>query len=174
MARLRDLKGLRYIHALLSAPGRELHVLELVGLLVGSASAGPTRDDGLKATRLEGSEAVLDPSAKESYRRRLAELAEDLEEARSWNDPERVARIEDEIDDLTTELERALGLGGRDRGMPSPAERARVSVTKAIKGAVRAISAECPGLGEHLAASLRTAGSAPTRLPGHEPPTWNF
>jgi hypothetical protein len=174
MARLRDLKGLRYIHALLSAPGRELHVLELVGLLVGSASAGPTRDDGLKATRLEGSEAVLDPSAKESYRRRLAELAEDLEEARSWNDPERVARIEDEIDDLTTELERALGLGGRDRGMPSPAERARVSVTKAIKGAVRAISAECPGLGEHLAASLHTGRFCTYAPPGHEPPTWNF
>ena len=59
-------------------------------------------------------------SAKESYRRRLAELAEDLEEARSWNDPERVARIEDEIDDLTTELERALGLGGRDRACLRP------------------------------------------------------
>jgi class 3 adenylate cyclase len=174
MARLRDLKGLRYIHALLSAPGREVHVLELAGLLVGSASTGPTRDDGLKTTRLEGSEAVLDPTAKESYRRRLAELAEDLEEARSWNDPERVARIEEEIDGLTTELERALGLGGRDRDMPSPAERARVSVTKAIKGAVRAISTECPGLGEHLGASLRTGRFCTYAPPGHEPPTWNL
>jgi hypothetical protein len=174
MARLRDLKGLRYIHALLSAPGREVHVLELAGLLVGSAPAGRTRDDGLTATRLEGSEAVLDPTAKESYRRRLAELAEDLEEARSWNDPERVARIEEEIDGLTTELERALGLGGRDRDMPSPAERARVSVTKAIKGAVRAISTECPGLGEHLAASLRTGRFCTYAPPGHEPPTWNL
>jgi class 3 adenylate cyclase len=174
MARLHDLKGLRYIHALLSAPGREVHVLELAGLLVGSAPAGPGRDDGLKVTRLEGSEAVLDPPAKESYRRRLGELAEDLEEARSWNDPERVARIEEEIDALTTELERALGLGGRDRGMPSQAERARVSVTKAIRGAVRAISMECPGLGEHLAASLRTGRFCTYAPPGHEPPTWDL
>ena len=174
MARLRDLKGLRYIHALLSTPGREVHVLELAGLLVGSTSAGAARDDGLKATRLEGSEPVLDPTAKEDYRRRLAELAEDLEEARSWNDPERVARIEEEIDVLTTELERALGLGGRNRDMPSPAERARVSVTKAIRGAVRAISMECPGLGEHLAASLRTGRFCTYAPPGHEPPTWNL
>lgn len=174
MARLRDLKGLRYIHALLSAPGRELHVLELAGLLAGGSPAGPARDDGLKATRLEGPEPVLDPTAKEAYRRRLAELAEDFEEARSWNDPERVALIEKEIDGLTTQLERALGLGGRDRDMASPAERARVSVTKAIRGAVRAISAECPDLGEHLAASLRTGRFCMYAPPGHEPPTWNL
>ena len=173
-ARLHDLKGLRYIHALLSAPGREVHVLELAGLLAESAPAGPGRDDGLTVTRVEGSEAVLDQTAKESYRRRLGELTEDLEEARSWNDPERVARIEDEIDALTTELERALGLGGRDRDMPSQAERARVSATKAIRGAVRAISMECPGLGEHLAASLRTGRFCTYAPPGHEPPTWNL
>ena len=85
-----------------------------------------------------------------------------------------MARIEEEIDGLTTELERALGLGGRDRDMTSPAERARVSVTKAIRGAVRAISMECPGLGEHLAASLRTGGFCAYAPPGHEPPTWNL
>jgi hypothetical protein len=49
-----------------------------------------------------------------------------------------------------------------------------VSVTKAIKGAVRAISAECPGLGEHLAASLHTGRFCTYAPPGHEPPTWNF
>jgi hypothetical protein len=174
MARLHDLKGLRYIHALLSAPGREVHVLELAGMPVGDAPLGVAEDDGLRATRLEGPEAVLDPTAKETYRGRLADLTEDLEEARSWNDPERVVRIEEEIDALTSELERALGLGGRDRNMPSPAERARVSVTKAIRGAVRAISSECPGVGEHLAASLHTGRFCSYAPPGHEPPGWTL
>ena len=174
MARLHDLKGLRYIHALLSAPGREVHVLELAGLPVGDATLDVARDDGLKATRLEGSEAVLDPTAKETYRRRLADLAEDLEEARSWNDPERVAQIEDEIDALN---DRAGARAGPRRSRPRHAfacRAARVSVTKAIKAAVRAISMECPSLGEHLAASLRTGRFCTYAPPGHEPPTWNL
>ena len=39
--------------------------------------------------------------------------------------------------------------------MPSPAERARVSVTKAIKAAVRAVAKDCPALGAHLEASIQ-------------------
>jgi hypothetical protein len=69
---------------------------------------------------------VLDGAAKAAYRRRLGELGDSLEEARDWNDPERAARIEAEIDAVTGELARAAGLGGRDRRLPSQAEaRAR-------------------------------------------------
>jgi hypothetical protein len=146
-------------------------VLELVGAQLGG-SGGDAREDRLHMTGDEVAEPVLDPQAKDAYRARLGELAEDLEEARSWNDPERVAKIEAQIEALTTELERALGLGGRDRGMPSPAERARVSVTKAIKAAVRTIGRECPHLGEHLAASIRTGRFCSYAPPGREPPTW--
>jgi hypothetical protein len=175
MARLHDLKGLRYIGLLLAAPGRDVHVLELAG-----AQSTETRSvdlagaEGLRPSRLEGTEAVLDQQAKDDFRRRLAELGEELEEARSWNDPERAAKIEAEIDALTSELERSLGLGGRDRGMPSPAERARVSVTKAIKAAVRAVSEDCPALGEHLATSIRTGRFCSYAPPGREPPVWDL
>ena len=103
---------------------------------------------------------LFDPKAKAAYRRRLRDLEEDLEEARSWGDPERAARAR-EMDALTEELLREAGLGGRDRALPSPAERARVSVTKAIRKAVRTIAGQCPALGDHLAASVRT-GTAPT------------
>jgi class 3 adenylate cyclase len=174
MARLRDLKGLRYIHLLLAAPGRDIHVVELTGLLAREPSAGRHRDEELHPSRLDAAEAMLDPQAKNAYRKRLAELADELEEARSWNDPERVARLEEEIDAITAELEGALGLGGRNRDMPSPAERARVSVTKAVKVAIRVVSAECPLLGEHLANSLRTGRFCSYAPPGHEPPTWNL
>jgi hypothetical protein len=64
---------------------------------------------------------VLDTEAKEAYRRRLQELGEELHEGRAWHDPERIARIEEEIDAVTDELARATGLGGRDRQAPSPA-----------------------------------------------------
>lgn len=169
MARLHDLKGLAYIATLLAAPGREVHVVELAG----SPGGGDAAED-LGTTRLDPAEPVLDRRAKDEYRRRLAELAEDREEARAWNDPERAAKTEREIDAINAELERALGLGGRDRGMPSPAERARVNVTKAIRAAIRAIGSECPRLGEHLAASIRTGRFCSYAPPGHEPPAWRL
>ena len=174
LARLHDLKGMRYIAALLASPGREVHVLELARLSAGPALERRGGASELGRSRLDGVDAVLDAQAKDAYRRRLAELAEDLEEARSWNDPERVARIEREVDALTTELGRAVGLGGRDRGMPSPAERARVSVTKGIKRAVRAVARECPRLGEHLQASLRTGRFCSYAPPGRQPPSWRL
>jgi hypothetical protein len=175
IARLHDLKGLRYISLLLAAPGRDVHVLELAGAQPAEPlSGGHAGGEGLRPSRLEGTEAVLDQQAKDAYRRRLAELGEELEEARSWNDPERAARVDAEIDALTSELERSLGLGGRDRGMPSPAERARVSVTKAIKAAVRAVSQDCPALGDHLTASIRTGRFCSYAPPGREPPVWDL
>jgi len=175
MARLHDLKGLRYIGLLLAARGRDVHVLELAGAQAAEPPSGdPAGAQGLRASRLGGTEPVLDQRAKDDFRRRLAELGEELEEARSWNDPERAARVEAEIDALTSELERSLGLGGRDRGMPSPAERARVSVTKAIKAAVRTVSEDCPALGEHLARSIRTGRFCSYAPPGREPPVWDL
>ena len=57
----------------LTEPGREIHALDLVGApgLVGGDDGGP----------------VLDAAAKDAYRHRLNDLAEDLEEARSNSDP---------------------------------------------------------------------------------------
>jgi hypothetical protein len=175
MARLHDLKGLRYIGLLLAAPGRDVHVLELAGAQAAEPLSGEHAGaEGLRASRLGGTEPVLDQRAKDDFRRRLGELGEELEEARSWHDPERAARVEAEIDTLTSELERSLGLGGRDRGMPSPAERARVSVTKAIKAAVRTVSEDCPALGVHLATSIRTGRFCSYAPPGREPPVWEL
>jgi non-specific serine/threonine protein kinase len=85
-----------------------------------------------------------------------------------------VRKLEAEVDAITDELERAVGLGGRDRQMDSPAERARVSVTKAIKVAIRTIRRECPPLAEHLEASIRTGRFCSYAPPGQEPPSWDL
>jgi tetratricopeptide (TPR) repeat protein len=180
-ARLRDVKGLRYLACLLRRPGREVHVLELVreaeGLPTEPArglSSGAVVETGLRRSRLDEADRLFDPQAKAAYRRRLHELEEDLEEARSWGDPERAARAEQEMDALTQELLRGAGLGGRNRTLPSPAERARVSVTKAIRKAVTMIARQCPALGDHLAASVRTGRYCSYAPPGEAPPTWSF
>jgi hypothetical protein len=163
--RLRDVKGLRYIGLLLGSPAREIHSVELAHAVEGVVE--PSRlDDGVGP--------ALDAEAKNAYRRRLEELGEELEEARAWADPERAARAEAEVDALTTELTKALGLGGRDRPARSAAERARVSVTKAIRSAIKTIEGHSPALGEHLAVSIRTGRFCSYAPPGELPPRWHL
>ena len=93
---------------------------------------------------------MLDEPAKHAYRGRIAELEAEIEEAHRWHDLERAARAEAELDAITRELAAALGLGGRDRRAASDSERARASVTKAVRGALRRLEAQHPELGRHL------------------------
>ena len=60
------------------------------------------------------------------------------------------------MDFLVRELAGAVDLGGRDRRAASSAERARVSVTKAIRATVRRIGEHDPNLGRELEATVRT------------------
>jgi hypothetical protein len=98
----------------------------------------------------------LDETAKRAYRERLAELDVEGAEAERWNDPERAARAREETAALAGELSRAVGLGGRDRRAASASERARVSVTRAIRSAVERIGAQSAATGEHLERTIRT------------------
>ncbi|HEX2125024.1 MAG TPA: AAA family ATPase [Thermoleophilaceae bacterium] len=174
---LRDVKGLRYIACLLAGPGKEVHVLELVSAVEGwTDGAGRARavGDGVRAGQPADLGPILDARAREEYRVRLDELRADLEEARGFGDDERAAPIEEEIDALVGELARALGLGGRDRPQSSPAERARVNVTKAIRTAIKLIERQSPVLAEHLTASIRTGRFCSYAPPGEAPPAWRL
>jgi len=148
--RLRDLKGLRYLACLLAEPGREFHALELVALdREPSEPAGDAWVGG-------DSGALLDARAKEAYRRRLTEIDEDIDEATAMADLGRVAQAQAEREFLVRELSRAVGLGGRDRRAGSAAERARVSVTRALRQALARIREHHAPLADHLDRAIRT------------------
>lgn len=89
---------------------------------------------------------LLDAQAKTAYRRRLTEVDEDIEEAETLGDGERAAQAQGERDFLVRELARAVGLGGRDRRAGSTSERARASVTRAVRQAITRISMPFNGL----------------------------
>ena len=99
---------------------------------------------------------LLDAQAKEAYRRRLAEIDEDIAEARAVGDVQRAAQSDTERDFLVHELARAFGLGGRGRRAASSSERARASVTRAIRHAMARLAEHHPGFGEHLDRTVRT------------------
>ena len=89
-------------------------------------------------------------------RARLAELRREHAEAQQWHDTERAARLAVEIDFLARELGAALGLAGRPRRTAGAAERARISVTRALRAAIRRVADVDSAAGEHLAAAVRT------------------
>lgn len=138
-ARIVDAKGLHYIAALLAAPGRELHVLELAG-----------------GAPQEHESEILDGRARDDYRRRAAELQAELDEAEQHADLGRVDKLRAELELLHDELRRAVGLGGRARKTAGNVERARKAVYNRIRSALDRVEREAPALARHLRGALRT------------------
>lgn len=154
---VRDLKGFRYIERLLSDPGREFHVLDLVAVEQGtlptnSAAVGPVELDGLAGNGIP----LLDEAAKSAYRRRLAEIDDDIDDATRANDPVRRALAEDERWFLLAELSSAVGLGGRLRSVGSDAERARTAVSRSIRYSLEQLRRQHPALADHLKQAVQT------------------
>jgi tetratricopeptide (TPR) repeat protein len=139
--RVRHSKGVAYLAHLLRHSGQEFHAFDLAGQDV--ARGGDAGE-------------ALDAAARAAYKRRLADLREELAEAEERGDIGRAERLREEMGVLASELARALGLGGRVRRSGSDAERARLNVGRAIGAAVRRIAADCPVLGSHLARSVHT------------------
>ena len=140
--RLKDGRGLHYLARLVAEPEREIHALDLA-----EAGGDETRGDAGE---------VLDANARAAYRKRLAELEEDLREAESWNDGARVLRARTEMELLANELSRAVGLGGRPRRAGSAAERARIAVTRRIKDLFKRAGEVAPELGRYLENTVKT------------------
>jgi tetratricopeptide (TPR) repeat protein len=173
--RVRDLKGMRYLAQLLADPGREYHVLDLVAAETGSGGQqASSQAAGIPRSALGDAGEVLDAQAKEAYRRRLAEIEDDREQARAVGDAERAAQADAERDFLVQELARAFGLGGRVRRAASASERARASVTRAVRQAMTRLAEHHPQLGEHLSRTIRT-GTYCAYVPDPRAPAgWRF
>jgi len=99
---------------------------------------------------------MLDAKAQGQYRRRIAELREEVAEAVRRNDSSRATLLRSEMESLREQIAAAVGLGGRSRKAASHTERARLMVTEAIKAAIAKIRANDASLGRYLATSIKT------------------
>src|ERR1700726_1528273 len=182
--RLKDTKGFAYLAHLLRHPGNEFHVLDLVG---GMAAGGgdepklrmPRGDDelqkaGINITGLGDAGEMLDEQAKVAYRRRLSDLREELEEAKERGNVDRAEQAEQEIDALTGELSRAVGLGGRNRRAVSASERARQSIGKTIKSVLDRIEQSDTGLANILLRCIKTGNFCSYQPDSEFPIAWEF
>jgi AAA ATPase-like protein len=186
--RLKDTKGLGYLAHLLRHPAAEFHVLDLVSGIAGqrdddktnqSVQALPRGDDdlekaGIHITSLGDAGEMLDEQAKVAYRHRLSELREELEETKKLGNVERAEQAEQEIDALTAELSRAVGLGGRNRRAASASERARQSIAKTIKSVLDRIAQSDATLGDRLSRSIKTGTFCSYQPDSDLPIAWEF
>jgi hypothetical protein len=139
---------------LLAAPGQEVRATDLLGV-------GPT----------VGADPVLDESARDAYRARLADLDTALAAATDAHDLDRVERLQNERDFLLDELAAAAGLGGRSRRLGDESERVRKTVTARIRHTIGRIARVHPELAAHLTTSVRTGTRCSYEPP--EPTSWN-
>ena len=141
MATVPHSKGLADIARLLAAPGREIHVLDLIDSPLRSAAPGE----------------IVDRRALAAYRQRLATLDTEIDDADHDHDHERRSRAELERQALLDEIARAAGTGGRRRQFANhPAERARKAVTARVRDTIRKLDPALPELAAHLQRTIVT------------------
>ena len=172
---LKATRGLHDLALLLRNPGREFHVCELAGQVIGRPlvfGKGGRATDAWQGGLLSDAGPMLDAQAKAEYKRRLDDLRRDIEEAERFNDPTHAERAQDEIDALAEQLAAAIGLGGRNRRSGSAAERARSAVTKRIKSSIKRIGEAIPSLGSHLATRVKTGYFCSYNPPSERPVAW--
>ena len=138
-----DSVGVRYLTELIARVGVAIPAIELAS-------------DHALVHRGAGDDVVLDADAKVAYRRRIEDLRSEVEDAESCADLERASDARVELERFVEELARCTGLAGRSRSFPHNTERARVSVHKAIKRAVRAITEIDQALGREIGARIVT------------------
>jgi hypothetical protein len=142
--------GMGYLAELVDHAGREIAAIEL-------ASRHQLTDHTSRQT-------LIDESSRAFYRRAIEDLEEEIADADRGADTERATRARLQLDLLLEELARATGLGGRDRCFADEAERARVSVHKAIRRAIERLADADPAIGRLLAGRVRTGVRCVYRL----------
>ena len=136
-----DSKGVADIAVLLANPGVDVHALRLMGSVDGSGGTG----------------AMADRAALDAYRRRLADLDDDADQAERDHDIARIERTAVERDALLAELRRVTTATGDQRQFANhPAERARKAVSARIRAAIVSIDDVLPELADHLNRTIVT------------------
>jgi hypothetical protein len=146
-ALVRDSRGAQYLAVLTANAGQDVLAATLsAGLVAGDW-------DGVRSSSVQ---SMLDDTARQQYRRRLAQLDEALEASSAAGDRNRYDELTREREWLLRELAVATGLGGRAKSFVTNDERARVAVGKAIRRAIDHIGQSNPTIAEHLSRCVQT------------------
>ncbi len=164
--RLKDSKGLQHIAQLLEHPQREYFVTDLVmtempptsgaAAQLGRLTSEQLSRLGMRRTSGAAADAPIDAQARSDYKRHLDLLRQQLSEATEFNEVDRAARLQGEIDLLADELLSGGSRASQRSLRAAHVERARLNVTRTIKAALGRIGARDPDLGRYLSNTIKT------------------
>jgi non-specific serine/threonine protein kinase len=163
-----------YVSQLLANPGRPFPARELAEPQIANGNRAASIDAVHTSADLGDAGVILDAKARGQYRRRIAELREEVAEAVRINDTSHATLLRSEMEALRDQLAAAVGLGGRSRKAASHTERARLMVTKAIKAAIAKIRASDASMGRYLATSIKTGNYCAYDPDPVHPITWQL
>jgi hypothetical protein len=147
--RVKSSLGLQYIAHLLGAKGRSVDATALWSAVRGRVRVKPSA----------GTE-ILDARAFQEYEAEVEDLAEQLREAKEFNDLAKQELLQGRLGSLVEQLEAARGLGGRTRAVKDEAANLRTSIKNAITRALEnQICTHHPALARHLDTIIHTGQS---------------
>ena len=134
------------------------------------AEAGFPNGEGMPEIKFSYNSNNPANQARAEYRSHLADLQTEAEEAERFNDVLRAAKAREEIAVVTEQLLAAARSGNRRRSVAS--ERARLSVTKAIRYAIGKVERVHPSLARLLADRVKTGSSCSYEPDRENPIRW--
>jgi hypothetical protein len=173
---VKELVGLRYIERLIREPGRAVPYSELI------AEDSPDRateaekhtaDDGLDSD-IGSYQPVYDKEALMGFNKRLNEINAELEKAKEWGDTAQQERLEKEHAEICATVEKATGIGGRQRNLDRQSENQRLRIRQALQRAFEKLrEVGLPKLAEHLETNTSTELGAYKYAP-QPVPSWSL
>lgn len=153
--KLKNRKGLRYLHELISTPRKEIPAFQLAGEGKAASRGGRERDEA--TVDLQGGlpDVVFDREALRSIKNRQDEIERELGKARQDQDEAAIDRLTLEKEENQAQLNSKTGLFGVSRAFSDEVEKARKAVSNAISCAIAKIEEDAPMLAKHLQ-SVRT------------------
>lgn len=134
--------------------------------------AGPLRGRGSARSRAAFVFLAIPLAGQRCLGGSLASPLHGAGRARPAHRPLRGEALLSELDAIGRELAAAVGLGGRSRKAGSAVERARQSVTKALRAAIRRIAESDAELGTYLDVTVRTGTACRFDPDLREPVEW--
>jgi hypothetical protein len=167
--------GLDYILILLQNPGRSMRGLELQTVLAGnpiaSRPAGKlVADDVTVDARTDTDEdecslsfpghssgdEQLDPKAIRQYKERLKDLERDATNAYNLSDNAKGDELQKQYDEIESRLKQSFDIHHRPRVFSDDNEKARISITRALKRAYNKIRLQAPKTARHMESNIKT------------------
>jgi hypothetical protein len=174
VCRLKTMIGLEYIAVLLQNPGEAMRALDLRTRAVGlpcdpsarlvaelSEDSGLNKKPGYREGRSWdqsdfGRQEILDDRARNNLEQRLLQIEQDIAIRAEIGDTPRVDQLEKEYATIESFLSDSQGLHGRRRVFSGENEKARTSITKALRRAYDDIRDQAPKTAAHLESNIST------------------